>query len=623
MTSPLSAKTRDHTFTYPWARSGRPTSWESRDDLIDERGGHFCGVMAQDEAHQEPSPWLTLILGSGCLEEAGSEAIDPGQLAEAVVVQTTLPEDGYEGVASRTELMRFVESLARDRAPMSAERASHAIEVDQHAVLLAEISYRLTVIYHAVQASTAHAPQRGADDVAIVEPDSDQHDQLDEAKRLIIELTKRLSRSEPRQAAVRKVLREVRDECDEGQVQSRHVRLLAELTWSYLTHSQKSYPGWSDLLVRIALETAHSAIRPTFTALPDPEDVLKALLEGLEDGRAGAGTSDFYNKVAALLKEQARLAKEADRSDATMPAASVFVTSFDVELERVLLANEISHSIVFPVHVSQPGGSDQSSLIWLLTDVDYRSDQDTTEAIKQGGGSWSVVTSKTRLAGRGRPVIVRLAGSPLMRLPFVDKLSLMSAELDVDPNDEPVTNGERLAELGVRLDMDDPPELHHAVTIDEYSSLQLSHAEIVAAHVDGDVQASLPGDLSAGAPQAPRFWAAFGMQIEDPVIRFRVFSQVYAAVSLATHEPSTASATGLHAPRARGLAVNRRDVEPHAPLFRWLGFDTVEGRCSEFADDLDHYTEHVKATPVGSAITGTNPNYRCQLMGRRESTGGR
>jgi hypothetical protein len=209
-----------------------------------------------------------------------------------------------------------------------------------------------------------------------------------------------------------------------------------------------------------------------------------------------------------------------------------------------------------------------------------------------------------------------------MDLPTVAGLSEMPAELDVDLADEPVTNGELLAELGIRIDPHEPPEIHHAVTIDEYSSLQLSHAEIVAAHVDGDVQASLPGDLSSGAPHASRFWAAFGMQIEDPIIRFRVFSQVYAAVSIATHGASSESTSGLHAPRARGLAVNRRDVEQHAPLFRWLGFDTVEGRCSEFAQDLEHYQQHIGLSATGGPIVGTNPNYRCRAKGAKPSQRG-
>ena len=133
MTPQTRATTRDHTFTYAWLRRGKPTSWESRTSLVRERGGHICGVMSPSEEVRTPAPWLTLILGSGCLEEAGSDAITPRALADLVTARSSLANTDDIG-ADRIGLGRYVESLARDRAPQSATRDGSEAAVDEDAI---------------------------------------------------------------------------------------------------------------------------------------------------------------------------------------------------------------------------------------------------------------------------------------------------------------------------------------------------------------------------------------------------------------------------------------------------------------------------------------------------------
>ena len=123
-----------------------------------------------------------------------------------------------------------------------------------------------------------------------------------------------------------------------------------------------------------------------------------------------------------------------------------------------------------------------------------------------------------------------------------------------------------------------------------------------------------PRRLVEGLPSVAQILGRLWHADRGPGDWFRVFSQVYAAVSVATHDPAGSTPTGLHSPRAQGLAVNRRDVEPHAPLFRWLGFDTVEGRCSEFAGDLEHYMTHIARTSAGKPVIGTNAHFGCRVQ---------
>ena len=177
-----------------------------------------------------------------------------------------------------------------------------------------------------------------------------------DVKSRIIELTNRLGKGEVQRKAVTDLLDDIGRECDTNRIESKNLRLLAELTWISLTQSRRYHPGWTDLLVRVAMEGDHSGMRPSFTALPDPEKAVRKFLEGLEEDRSLGEPSAFYKSAAKLLKAQAELSRDASTTQVTLPAASVFVTSFDIELERTLALSECPFSVVFPVHVSQPGG---------------------------------------------------------------------------------------------------------------------------------------------------------------------------------------------------------------------------------------------------------------------------
>lgn len=170
--------------------------------------------------------------------------------------------------------------------------------------------------------------------------------------------------------------------------------------------------------------------------------------------------------------------------------------------------------------------------------------------------------------------------------------------------------------------------LYHAVTVDEYTALQRSNAELIATQRLGamaDVPStSLPQDFSVGNTQIPRFWLAFGAQLSDPAIRYQLFAEIFKAVNPAegaTQSTDAAAASdywddggqsetnerpaqGIEAPPGGltqspdfalgGLAINHRIEDDDAGLLYWLEFTVVKDDCANFIDDLAHYQRHVE-----------------------------
>lgn len=173
---------------------------------------------------------------------------------------------------------------------------------------------------------------------------------------------------------------------------------------------------------------------------------------------------------------------------------------------------------------------------------------------------------------------------------------------------------------------------YHAVILDEYSAVQTSHAELVGAvqvRDSASFQPSLPAGLVANKPFVPRFWLAFGVQLAEPAIRYRLFSQVTSATvrdsvtgdsvgGPVTNAALTASAasprdgndsvrtsedgepdrslgysdSAVSAPMGYGLAVNSSLDEVDMDLLRWMGFAVVEDDCEIFSADIRDLAKH-------------------------------
>lgn len=330
-----------------------------------------------------------------------------------------------------------------------------------------------------------------------------------------------------------------------------------------------------------------------------------------------------------------------------VPRPLSLVTSFDIELEMAFWFHQIPFVVVLPVLASPTSSSQHGRVVWLAAKFDPSTDkasdrdvEDFRDAARQDDPEVNIddLGALERLVnlrkGRRRwvpapevmykgpaddwsnlPTVVRLSGSPLIQ---VD-------EDDVDP----------LVRSYGGISANDHFELIHALTIDEYSSMRLSAHEIYALAVPGRTLSDLPVDkldnetpstglppsMLAGTDPMPRVWVSFGVQVDDPAIRMRLFSQLSVASiaptltdaalrggdASATREGGDAVDTGASgAPNpvravggdpgraAAGLAINRRFNDADAAVMRWLGFEFAQVGVHTLVEDVRHYTEHLR-----------------------------
>ena len=110
----------------------------------------------------------------------------------------------------------------------------------------------------------------------------------------------------------------------------------------------------------------------------------------------------------------------------------------------------------------------------------------------------------------------------------------------------------------------------------------------------------------------PRVWVSFGAQVDDPVIRMRLFNQLsVASIAQALTEEAERRARegegngkaedsskqvrrvvgGAGSTGHRGLAINRRFNDADAALMRWLGFEFAEDDVRELVEGIRHNTD--------------------------------
>jgi hypothetical protein len=374
----------------------------------------------------------------------------------------------------------------------------------------------------------------------------------------------------------------------------------------------------------------------------------KARLSGAEDDTPREDRRTFYAQVALLLNKQAqmrqllwpfeprlddsaddyllrddentksqsdamelrrRLTNEAASREAgfhheswSAPSAVAVVTSFDIELEMALWSLEHPFVVVLPMLVAnQTQRSQPARVVWLaakfdpasdVIDVDFPAGTATESEVEQHERSLRVLREAPRswfpaeeVRNRGAlaactnlPTIVRLSGSPLIRV---------EAD-DIDPS--------YVKSLGTA----DTFEFLHALTIDEYSSLRLSAHEVFSLTSRGGLPAGLPWKLLVGTDTMPRVWVSFGVQVDDPASRMRLFNQLSVAAVAPSLDDSSrqqgssdarpVSGTSPMAATA-GLAINRRFNDADAAVMRWLGFEFAEVDVSTVIDRVRHYVE--------------------------------
>jgi hypothetical protein len=575
-------------------------------------------------------PWLTLVLGSGCLELPTEPSVTADTLARAVGQSV---RDRLDDISLAADAQDFTRSLARDRLGVAAKGTPSStgvpeLFVNPIAVRLVLVAGLLTRLYHDILSRIPTAFSRWEDDVALLPPyRMDELGDRDSGLPLLLSemtgLTSILEDRDPRRSSYQKIdaavaglLREVADDLrpltssENVEVWLDQVRLVTEVAWQYLVDGTSIYPGWTDLLLGLMLREddalkRRGRPRPQYTNLQKLPEVVSKLLQSPTEAswraleKQAPGNSDrdrLYLAAAEVLWAEAdallRLGTDANR----VPPASAFVTSFDLELDMALwvLAEEgAKFSVALPVHIARRRGV--ADFCWLLGDVERVATKTWDEGLEKLAQpkNWRLLTPQldARTELRSGPVVVHLGGCPLFRLPDFKK----QEEASVLIHD--------LVSVGIYVQPE--TRITHAVTVDEYLALRQSEAEIFWISRNVETGRSLHPDLVRDGERNHRFWMAIGVPIADPAVRHRVASQMTAgrlgensldevsgpgvdALASAKRPPRPPSRSGVD-----GVAVNLHIDPEEANLLFWLGLDVIAADAREFILDLRHYALHV------------------------------
>jgi len=595
------------------------------------------------------TPWLTFVLGSGCLTAAD---VSPDDLTDAEATLTSirqqLSRDLSDLVAAYPNLeldglaARFLELLTLERTGAREPTEAFATVVLRDDVQPPEHSARVALA--AALATQLYAAALGAS--PLLQPADREVVRFDSrsARGLVVNaeileplkvVLDRLSTADgdgahSAQQALSVLAREIAVSISGGRIRRFHVELLTAFAWYYFTAGTRVYPGWAELMLLASLEdsswfqeevvTADSAeahLRPRITSLQGQHDWVRARIVEVTNNswrsrlaKAARPTArdGFYDLVASFLAQQASAPLRAK------PAAVCFVTSFDLELEMALWDAGEPFVVILPVYALDEEFADSVSLHWIWTtvtpggspesasgDAEDAGTGEPTLTLPRGlwnPGGWRLADPELYLnvpgKGKSTPFVVRLAGSPLMTLPS-------PSEMLPQPTEHTLT-------------------LHHALLLDEYAAVQQAHQDLKYNGKDALAPTgALPPFLSSDEGPS-RSWVLLGTQLGDPAVRLRMTAhqvshrarrggpktesardrarQEESSVSSDTPAPSSADATNSQADetdgfddaarlrRTSGIVINAMSQISDRELFLWQDFDVVDGRHTDLVDSL-------------------------------------
>lgn len=583
-------------------------------------------------------PWITLVLGSGCLEaghDIGGTGVDevPATVERLLEDQPALPD----GTNSAKLASAFAASLIADRLGPSAlsdgEEPGEPADSDERRrsaadSIAAKTGLRtaklllcaalLTRLYHLASAAAPDALSRSGHDRVILPTGRAgsaelESDALDPALALLEELIASTGHGNPTTGetvlhqALSKINGSLHSAGKQPSLRVADIQLLTELCWYSLTQDTAVYPGWNDLLLHLSTRTSPALVdrwlpRPAFddvdAACRFVEQRYKAATElsweqlALEDPTA---RDRFYATVADVLRQQSLLRSRVSKNSPVQPPiASAFVTSFDLELEMAMWRSSTEPFVVaVPMNLLQDIAEPDAhlaSVCWLgcviRPDHTLPLDEQLERLRTPADSDWFLLNGEQNyeLTYGSYPVVVRLSGSPLMRPPQ------LSTE-DGEWNDLCLR---LLKDLYIALP-DEPPDaqdpelrLAHVALLDEYSAVQHAASEFII--LNDRVRHGLPAALTGTRGSAfARFWMMMGVQVSDSSIRYRFASQLTVPTAI-----DGESVKDQPTPSRAGLVVNWRTDDTVRDLLGWYDFDVVTDRCETFLGDLQHYLRHLK-----------------------------
>lgn len=550
----------------------------SYEELLRPREGEgpdldFCQIL--DPGPRKPAgedgepdlsdlPWPTLVLGSGCTTVGSAQRLHLGRLKEQIRDELrelqhapgpgadAMDVDKLDKAADVEDTVMFLEQLVVDRIggmPDDIEETQpHDPSPGPGIARLVRFAMRLTRFYHYAKIDQASPPSRWDDDRVIAERTRVQAIVADHWEEILSDANELIRESglggHELKELVLHLLTRVRLSFSSNTVELMRsdVRLISEVTWHYLVQGTGIYPGWTDLLLSMLLELrsrepksrrrpplTNWALQPSTIAKLMRDPTMISWRDRLDPDKDELKREHFYNEAARLLAAEARQRREWGRSGSKMsaefPPAVAFITGFDLELEMALWQLEEPFVVMVPVHVWDTEHGRSGSLAWLAYEatpqVERRPDDEYRGLVS--GGTWRLQTSRLDPRLGDRPIVVRMSGCPLLELPRDDG----------EPTDEEScrsteTLRDLRAALGYSRD-DARVGVQHAVVIDEYSAMQVSLADLHGSRPDDDSTIEyrgLPRELSGEGGYNPRYWMAFGVQVSDSAIRFRLFSQI-------------------------------------------------------------------------------------------------
>jgi hypothetical protein len=622
--------------------------WTTKEDEIASyrrMGAHEDLLEALTEAEEDLTrirrrtgvPWLTPVVGSGCLSadkgpDSGDVKLVPGQVAAAAATWGLLPDGSLKrDVAERFARSMLRAKLATDERPPDNSTAVSSPPPDRtiaaHALLCAQLLSTLYFEVGAMQEGPIEAlsvPCRFDRELGGPTPrGAELYDSC--VVPLLAELASLQHAVAARLPAASSVdLKFVNDFADavrsdltafRPQVRGSDAALMAEISWHFMVEGTPQYPGWSDLLVLLSFSfnsTDRQHRWPHLTDLDTARQVLARELKwttkrswqsrirhaeesAARDEESASHREQFYDAVASILVAQAGLSTpETSHHQESYPPAVAFVTSFDLELEMALLAKQVPFRLIVPFYVRRSASSKAAGYVWLQTVVVPPTDAELGEhqlnALYQPR-EWSLVIDSARWEADkpGVPAVVRLAGSPLITGPDLEKATYPWV-------------------ARLREQLGDPTALVGTVLLDEHTALQQWAAELdKPANRDaapGD-RLGLPEQFVAGKEETDaRFWFVIGVQLGDDAIRHRTA----AIVGAADLRNGVGSKHQARRPRRAGVVINRRSTPYQREVFLWQGLDVVETNYAEVTSALRHVAQHA-TKPAARRLKGE----KCRL----------
>lgn len=569
------AGARDHTLFGVLEESAE----SARERMVEIKRGEDPEAISRARA-MAGMPWLTLVVGTGCLNDPTptSSAADPlpAQLGR-VAAELELPTLS-DNMPVETLVTRFARSLLETHQASSTPSPSSPI-TDAERVLAARVVLCAALVSEVYRLSLA---QRGGprprDTELVPLPSGIAPTALerrvvllaDDLRAVLITLT---GAAPANRIFVAKLVQRIHQDFGTAPgagLRAQDVDALAELSWHLMMVGTDHYLGWSELFTLLSVRSSELVSGMRSPYFSDLTQVRAFLVTGLERATAASWNdrkadlaserSAFYDQVAATAVRQAVIHEGAVDGQEQFPLSAIFVTGFDLEAELALLYQGASFIVVAPFLVhARVGTRTEVGFTWLMKPVDGESGANTALADITSPTGWQRISSDGFAdAATGRPVVVRLTGSPLMD----------------PPNDTELVS--ELVNAGIRRwKQATERRVTHALLIDEHAGLHHWLPEM-----DGERKNAIPKDTFSNTQWSPRFWVLVGVQIGDAAVRQRI-------AALLSSIPLRGLRAEDHAELSlAGVALIRASEAGDRDVLNWRGIDVVRANFPQLTADL-------------------------------------